>query len=91
MTRKRTEITIETDRLLIVRSSSCIVRTSCPECQGMVEMVTPDVAAQIIGISRRKLYQWVEEGELHLVERQEGPPLICLNTLLKLVRLHHRQ
>jgi hypothetical protein len=76
---KRTEITIETDRVLIIRRRR-ILRAWCPECGHEVEMVDPREAEAITavrGLPLRDCAQW------HVAQSQEGTGLICLDSLLK--------
>jgi hypothetical protein len=76
---KRTEITIETDRVLIIRRRR-VLRAWCQECGHEVEMVDPREAQAITavrGLPLRDCAQW------HVAQSQEGTGLICLDSLLK--------
>lgn len=79
---KKTEITIQTDRLLIIRRRRS-TPVWCRECGREVEMVEFSQAAAITGKSQAlqpdsaKSYGW------HVCEDQNGLPLICLESLLK--------
>jgi hypothetical protein len=76
---KRTEITIETDRVLIIRRRR-VLRAWCQECGHEVEMVDPREAEAITavrGLPLRDCAQW------HVAQSQEGTGLICLDSLLK--------
>ena len=78
--RMRMEITVETRRLVIGRSTSQ-TPVYCPVCSSPVRLVTPDEAAAMAAVSTRTIYRWVEAGQLHLMETAEQPLLICLNSL----------
>ena len=78
-TKRRTEIIIETDRLLILRRNTARVFTQCDRCRARIEMVTPTEAAAIAGVSVRTINRWVENGVLHFAETKEGLLLICPN------------
>jgi len=80
-TERRTEVTIETHRLLVLRRRSGSVPAWCAECARAVEMATPDEAAIMANVSLRTIYRWVEAGKLHSDETREGLLLICLNAL----------
>jgi len=76
---KRTEITIETDRVLIIRRRR-VLRAWCQECGHEVEMVDPREAEAITavrGLPLRDCAQW------HVAQSHEGTGLICLDSLLK--------
>jgi len=77
----RTEITIETNRLLVVRDRRESVLAWCDRCAEQVKMITPHQAAAIARVGPRTIYQWVEAGKLHFTETPEGSLLICLNSL----------
>ena len=79
--RTRTEITIETERVLIIRKRKRSVLTWCSTCAQQVPMVKVDEAATIAGVSSRTLYRWVEAEKVHFAETPEGLLLICLSSL----------
>jgi hypothetical protein len=79
-TKRRTEITVETDRLLVIRRNSGHVFAQCDRCRARIEMVTPLEAAAITGVSVRTINRGVEDGVLHFAETKEGLLLICLNS-----------
>lgn len=72
------EVTIETEENIVLRASGNQRTTLmwCPACRRQVEMVTPDQAARIAGVSTRTIYCWVEAGKLHFAE-EYGDLLIC--------------
>jgi hypothetical protein len=81
MIKTRTEITLETDRLLVVSSRKRFAAW-CDSCQTNVEMTSVDEAALLGGITSRTLFHWVEAGQVHAGETANGLLLICLNSLL---------
>lgn len=76
-TKKRTEITIETERVVVIRRRRSSVRAWCQSCGGEVVMVTVDEAARIACVSSRTIYRWVEDEKLHFIETADGGLLIC--------------
>ena len=78
---KRTEITVETHRLLIVRKRGVSVRVWCEECLTRVEMITPNEAAVFASVSSRTIYRWIEEAKLHFTEQPGGALLVCSGSL----------
>ena len=79
--RTRTEITIETERVLIIKKRKGSVLAWCPTCAGQVPMVKVDDAATIARVSSRTMYRWVESDKVHFAETPEGLLLICLSSL----------
>ena len=79
---RRTEITVETERVLIIRRRP-LVRAWCQECGGEVEMVSLEEAEALIEVSGQELCESAEAPRWHLSENQEGICLVCLESLLK--------
>jgi len=80
-TTKRTEITIETDRIVVLSRRKVSVVSWCHECTQMTKMVTVDEAAAIAGVTSRTMYRWVDAEKLHFSETAEGVLIICFNSL----------
>jgi hypothetical protein len=80
MRSKRTEITIETERMLIV-SSPRKANSWCAACNAQAEMVPVDEAAILQGVDLRTIFRWVESGRIHFNETPRGSLLICLRSL----------
>jgi hypothetical protein len=84
---KRTEITIETEELLVVKQGGDgWGRMWCSECGATVQAWKPPAAAAVIGSRPRQIYRWVESGSVHFTEDGAGSLLICHNSLLQLRR-----
>lgn len=81
-TRKRTQITIETSRVLIVRRMRSS-RTWCQECARQVDAVGLDEAGSLTGMTQPALRECVGAGKWHFSESPDGAPLICLDSLMK--------
>jgi hypothetical protein len=80
--KKRTEIAIEIDEVVLVRSVSNLSAMAwCVGCANEVVMVTPAQAAAISRSSVRAVNRSVEAGEIHFVETPEGLLLVCINSL----------
>jgi hypothetical protein len=77
------EVTIETEEHVIIHRSSGGAHPSlqwCPFCRRQVEMVTPEQAGQIAGVSERTIYRWVEAGTIHFLE-DSGHTYVCVPAL----------
>ena len=81
-TRKRTEITIETDRLVVVSGRKVSIVSWCRECNQRVQMVTVDEAAAMAGLSSRTVYRWIEAEKIHSIETSERLLLVCALSLM---------
>ncbi len=78
-TRRRTEITIETERIIIPTSTSAQPKW-CDECQTQVEMMKPEDAAKVLQLATRIIYQLIEAGDLHFLD-EAGEIFICRDSL----------
>jgi hypothetical protein len=81
---ERREITVETERLLVIRRRYQAVEDWCEDCKSLALMIRPDQAAVVSGRTLRAIFADIEAGELHYLELPDGLLLICLNTLLKI-------
>jgi excisionase family DNA binding protein len=80
MNRKRSvKITVENNLLIVRHSSRALV--CCPECPAQIQMITPEEAATLVGVSTRTIYRWVEVEHPHFTETPEGRLLVCPNSL----------
>jgi hypothetical protein len=82
---KQTKITIETDSLLIVRARSS-VRAWCSRCSAQVEMIALEEMGVISNLEEPELEEWLNSGELHRTQADDGSTLTCLNSLLARVQ-----
>jgi hypothetical protein len=79
--KRRTEIIVETHRMVTIRHKRGVVRAWCSGCAKRVRMVTAEQAATIVGVSPRVIHRWIEADQVHFSETPEGSLLICLNSL----------
>lgn len=79
-TRQRIEITAETEQVIILRRAHRVTAW-CPVCAAEVEMVLPETAALLTGLSCRQLFRRVEDQRLHFQETPDGRLFFCLNSL----------
>ncbi len=82
--KKRTEITVKTNRLLVINRHSSAFVAECEKCGKQVEMVVPDEAAAIVGISSRTIYRAIEAGDIHFIEMPVV--FVCFNSLLEFLK-----
>ncbi len=80
----RTEITVETERWVVVQKHR---RTTwCSTCSRDVEMLSIDDAAIFARVNSRTIFRWAEAGVVHSTETPEGLLVICPHSLLCLER-----
>ena len=60
----------------------------CAECPGQPEMLTPEEAARLAGLSSRAIYRLVESGQIHCTETEVGSLFVCLAPLSSLQIQH---
>ena len=77
----KTQITIETDRMFIIRRRRAFIQAWCAVCSEVVRMAPPEDAAGRAGMSSREIYRAVEAGRVHFLETAEGLLLVCLSSL----------
>jgi hypothetical protein len=91
--KRRTEITIETERLLVFGRNLGITGSRsqeqhprplvwCLSCADHVRPLTTDEAAIQAHVTSLTIFHWVESETLHYIESPEGLLLICPNSLL---------
>lgn len=80
--KRRTEILLEITQLLVIKRGGNSGLAWCDGCARNVHMVSTEKAAIIARQSTRSIYQWVEAGRVHFMEKPEGHLLICLDSLL---------
>ena len=83
MRKRRTKITIEQERVLIIGRGSRAVEVWCNGCNEQVTMIRPEEAAAVAGVNSRTIYRGVEAGRFHFRETPDGMLLICLSSLMR--------
>jgi hypothetical protein len=78
---KRTEITIDTERFLVVSRRRERTALWCHRCAGTVLMLTVEEAARISGNSPLVISTWAEAGRVHFAATPEGQFFICSSSL----------
>ena len=82
--RRRTEITVETERIVVIRRArEQSVTVWCVECGAESLMLTVSEAAVLLEVSAMTIFRWAEAGHLHWVEMPDSALLICQNSLVR--------
>lgn len=79
--RRRTEVTIETETLVIFPRGPDALRAWCERCGAETPMLTPGAAARLSGVTTSSIYDRVSAGSVHFIELPGGRPLICARSL----------
>lgn len=79
---KRTEITIETERLLVISKRPKGASIWCNRCGDTVPMLTVSEAARIECTTAVAISTLAEAGLLHFAVTAEGRLFICSNSLV---------
>lgn len=76
---KQTEITVETETLLVFRRgrSASAARGWCDACGAEGALLSPLEAARASGVSTRLVYAGIESGLVHFAELPDGALLVC--------------
>jgi hypothetical protein len=80
--RRRTEITTQTDRILIIRRRS-VIRAWCEECACEVEMVSLEDSGAITGTPLPGLGEGADSQAWHFCQGPDGEKLLCLESLMR--------
>jgi hypothetical protein len=80
--KRRTEITIEIDRVMIIsRQSNQLYR--CEACRAEVSMMLAEEAAIFAGATTQAIYRMAQTGVIHSRLMTDGTLLICRASLVR--------
>ena len=65
------------------RRPGVVPSTWCHDCGEEVRMILAEKAATVCQCSRRRIYRWVEDGDLHYTEMPNGDLMVCGRSLSK--------
>ena len=79
--KRRTKITIETERLLVISRRQTSARSWCSNCRSQVKFLPAETAAKEAGLSSRAVYRLVETAAIDFLETADGSLLVCRQCL----------
>jgi hypothetical protein len=79
--RRRIAVTVEKREISISSNLARRELAYCQHCGREVAMLPVAVAAVLAGVPERLVYQWVEAGKVHFLERPNSAILICPESL----------
>lgn len=75
--RRKTEISVQQTKRLVVTLPETEEIITCPFCEGVEVMKAVESAASVFGFSRREIYRMVETRLVHFLETTEGVLFVC--------------
>jgi hypothetical protein len=79
---KTTRITVKTETALPIWRGS-LPHAWCAACAAEVEAVAVDTPKVVANISASVIESYLSAGQFHVCQAQDGPPLVCLNSLVR--------
>jgi hypothetical protein len=79
--KKRTRITIETERVLVIGRTRSTFEAWCPVCDQLVRLLRPDEAATLSACLQASQHP-LEINKLHIIPTADGLLNVCLNSLM---------
>lgn len=79
---RTTTVTIETNSLMVLRAGGA-KRAWCPQCAAEAEMVSLQNFGVISNLDRATAEEWLNSGQIHRTEAEDGSGTVCLNSLLE--------
>ena len=79
---KRTEVTVETDRIVTIRRRRSL-RVWCRACGCVVEAIDVEEAGALAGMKEPNLSDQAGTAGWHVCEGWNGEMVICLESVLK--------
>ena len=77
--KRKIEMLVVTNEKYIVHQSATHRQTACAKCGE--PMLTAEQAAEMFGITQRRIFQIVETGAAHFTEAEVGALMICITSL----------
>lgn len=87
-TKRRTEITIETHSITIIRTNDQRFSAHCERCGETVSAFTPEQLAIFMRLDLNEICRRIESGELHLTETGRTVALVCGNSEKKEIQFN---
>jgi len=77
--KRKIEMVVATNSRYIIRQSPSGRQIACAECG--YPMLTAEQAANIFGITQRRIFQIIETAGAHYTELEAGAVMVCLTSL----------
>ena len=80
-TKRRTEITIETHSITIMRTNGQRFSAHCKRCEKTVSAFAPKQVAAFLRLDLTEVCRRIEAKQIHLTNDDEGVAMVCANSL----------
>jgi hypothetical protein len=80
-TNRRIEITVEHQRIVVVKRRNDSSPVSCETCAGRPLMLTSGEAARLLSMPEREIFRRVEVRQAHFAETDGGRLYVCSSSL----------
>lgn len=74
---QKTEITIETHSITVIRTNSVKHSTHCEHCQTTVAAFAPEKIAAFLRLDLAEVCRRIETKQIHLTKNGRGTALVC--------------
>ncbi len=81
--KRKFEMLVATNRRYIIRQPASSKQIACAECGE--PMLTTEQAANIFGITQRRIFQIIETEAAHFTETEADAVMICLTSLAEVL------
>jgi hypothetical protein len=81
MTKKLTEVFIETNETYTIKRKRFFVRSWCEDCGRKVNMISPSDAALFVCVDAEIIYSLIDTKQIHSCGLKAETPLVCLRSL----------
>jgi hypothetical protein len=88
--RRTTEITIEIESVLELKLLVSRCMGQCNKCHKIVTLVTLQEAGKFANQFLNEISRLLEQERIHIIERTDGSPYVCLESLLGYIRQRSR-
>ncbi|WP_109487886.1 hypothetical protein [Occallatibacter savannae] len=82
---KQTNITIETDTLLVLHAGQSL-KAWCVRCGAQVQMIPLQGLGLVSNLLPAEVEAWIQSEQLHRSFTPEGAPLLCLKSMIGRIR-----
>src|SRR6266566_2281151 len=55
----------------------------CPKCERVIALISITTASQVVNVSRKTIYLWIEKGLVSTVRIAGGRQLVCFSSLFR--------
>jgi DNA-directed RNA polymerase subunit RPC12/RpoP len=76
--KRKLNMVLKTDRRFVIRHAQNIEQMECPECDS--KMLVAEKVAALFGLAQRRIFQFIEKGDVHFIETETSSVMVCLSS-----------